>query len=143
MPDLTLTKDSLRDVYLNLGRFAKKGPRTVNAVLKVARWSGHLQSYATKVDEELAKVNASQQVVPHPETGQDIFAHPIEHQQAIMAILAESMSVPDLLLKDGTPLRFRSSDLPSADGDDEKAHAKREELAGIVAGLGPLFIFED
>lgn len=142
MSDLSLTKGDVREIYLGLGHFAKRGPRTMRAILACAQWSSHLRPTMAAIDDGVLRVQEALPMVKD-EDGRAGFAEPIRAQLVMQEFFAEPVTIADLRDRNGSPLRFTVRDLPSVDGDDEKADKKREELAGIIAMLGPLFTYED
>lgn len=142
LPDLTMKKGECREVYLNLARFAKVGPRTMKAILGCAKWSSHLRAINADIDDGNLRV---QEALPRT-IGPDkveVWVSPLLVERASFDYMAEMVTVSDLTANDGTtPLRFREADLPKVDGDEKEMETKRKELAAIVAGLGPLFVYE-
>jgi hypothetical protein len=144
-PTLSMSKSDVRDLYLGLAAFAQKGPRTLPAILNVGRWTGHLKGLVAGIDEGVLQVqNAFPKITLDSGAGkgQVIAADQLACNLAAQTFLGEPMRVTDLIGKDGAPIRFTASDMPKVDGDDDKAVDARKQLAGIVAQLGPLFIYE-
>lgn len=138
-----MTKNEAVQAFRAADALGKRSLPTLDSILKHSRVKTMLTPAVTEAEQISTIAQAAAEKVDDPKTGQAIIKDVAAFNKMLMDAMEQDSGVVD------KGLRIKKADLPRLPewSDDEKKQEKynaaREDLANLIAALGPLFDHED
>jgi hypothetical protein len=138
-----LTKNQAIQAFRAVDALSKRALPTLGSILKFSRMKTVLTPSVTGAEGEATMAQAAAEKIDDPQTGQDIIKDVASFNKLLLELMEQDSGLVD------PEIRITKADLPRLPewSDDEKKQEKynaaREDLANLIAGLGPLFDHED